>query len=405
MEASQPMGLNRFRLAYFAYFLYLGTAGPYLSRYLEDHGIDRDLIGGLAAARIWVATLAAFAIARLADRGRTRLRAQRWCAAAGVAAVSGFAWTGSVPWLFAVAVSTGACLGPQIPLLDSGTLDALGGLRSRFGSVRYLGTVGWGAAALASPLAAASLGFERALVAVMAAFLLGYWFATLLLPDTQAAVHARRPRLRFRKALSHPALRALLIAGFLHSVAFGNYEEFSALHFRHAGASEFETSIILLIGIATEVVVFLLAPRYITDRNAVNFALCAVGIAGLRWLAMPGIEGAPALMGLQAAHGVTFGLWYAAATQIAGSAVPREVRTTGQALVAMSITAGMGAGAMLGGALQKSFGSPAAFATAASLSAIAFLVLAAAWSRFRNLEPFAFDPSTGEVEATGPIAR
>jgi PPP family 3-phenylpropionic acid transporter len=391
------MDLGRFRLAYFTYFLYLGTAGPYLSKYLEEHDIPRGVIGGLAATRIWVATFAAYFICRFADSRGIRLKTQRGLVAAAILVMGGWTLTDSTPALFLVAVAVGLMLGPQIPMLDSSTLDALDGNRNRFGSVRYVGTVGWGIAAFVAPFLFGSMAHDRALVWVLVLCLISYLFITLQLRDNQWRSQHVRPRLPVREVLRHSALRSLLLAGFLHSVAFGNYEEFSALHFQAAGASELETSIILIIGIATEVLVFLLVPRFLSDRNAITMGLIAITVAGTRWMVMPEIKSVGALMLLQISHGITFGLWYTAATQIVGAAVPREVRTSGQALVAISITAGMGTGALFGGILQGSVGTANAFRIAASVSALSACVLLWSFKRLRNLKPLQFNAATGQV--------
>jgi MFS family permease len=235
------------------------------------------------------------------------------------------------------------------------------------------------------------------LVFVLASCLFLYFCSLLLLKDNQWKSARARPRLPLREVLGHPALRALLLAAFLHSVAFGNYEEYSALHFQFLGATEFETSIILIIGITTEVFVFLLAPRFLNDRNAILFGLAAILIAGVRWLVMPELQSVEALMALQLTHGATFGLWYAASTQILGCAVPKEVRTSGQAFVTMSVSAGMGTGAILGGTLQESLGPGAAFRIVSGISCVAAIILIRSYREFRSLRPLGFNEETGEV--------
>ena len=385
------MVLPAFSLAYFLYFLYLGTAGPYLSRYLEDQGHTRDLIGSLAATRVWAATIFAYVLCRLADYHSNRSGLQRLLGITATVAIAGWYWTDSSLWLFAVAAVTGAALGPQIPMLDGGTMDGLGNDKERFGSVRFTGTIGWGLGALLSPMIVTALGLPRGFVWVMAGFMGTYSVMTFFLPDTQVRLERAHPKLPFRIAISHSPLLTVLLAGLLHSIAFGNYEEFSSLHFRDRQATDEQVSLILMVGIIVEVLVFVLAPRFITRTNAISFAIAAASISALRWFLMPHVHGVHQLMALQITHGASFGLWYASAIQLIAACVPAEVRTSGQALLACSITAGMGAGAAIGGVVQDRWGTDVAFHGAAALGCGAALLLIMRASRLRHVTPLVIE--------------
>jgi PPP family 3-phenylpropionic acid transporter len=124
--------------------------------------------------------------------------------------------------------------------------------------------------------------------------------------------------------------------------------------------------------VGAEIALLLLFPR-LEGRFSLG-ALFAIAFAGtsLRWLLVSRAGTAAALVGLQALHGLTFGLFWGAAVKAMSIAVPSPLRATGQALFSAVVFAGGNAvGYALSGAGYDRFGSAAPlFAWAAALELV-----------------------------------
>lgn len=370
------MPRDRLRFAYFAYFAYLGAWGPYWTWYLK-RGLGLDdgmagtlwfvLVGSLIAGGLWAG--------RLADRLRCRRGILLVASALGAVVSAGWWWVRTPAQTIALAALQGLTAHVLMALLDATAADALGPERRRFGAIRLYGTAGWGAGAWL--VGTARDAHAGAVVAGMVAALALFHVAAWILPNTQAAVPAAaaRPRMDLGAAARSPAFLLLLGTTFLNRFAYAPYDAFMTPYLESVGFSADQTSLLYVIGIASEVIVFWAAPSLI--RRFPDAALVAVALAvtSVRWWVTPDISSPAALMALQSCHGLSFGLWYAAAFHTVGRIVRPEVSTTGQALFGIAGSSGVGAGALIAGQTLERTGMTTVFEAASLVVGAAALAM------------------------------
>lgn len=380
--------LTPFALAYFGLFAYMGAAGPWLTTYQRDLGFDQATSGKLMAAFTLSAIIGGWLAARRADARRERRRLQR--ALSIVAALAALCWliVDDPGMALVILIVQGACIGPQIPMLDGATIDALGSERRRYGRVRVWGSVAWG---LGTLIIGAVREFDPTAMAIipwsMAGWLIVFHVVTWRLADTQSPARCESPRLDLGAACRSVPFVALLLASLLHGFAFSNYEYFSARTFEDLGVSPLGVSGILLVGIAFESLVFWVAPRLLARWSALTLASVALLATAGRWWITPHISSVSGFAMLQPTHAFTFALWYTAAMHLVARLVDDEVRTTGQTLQFMSFAIGMAIGVAVGGAIREEHGIATAFQQAAIVDVLAVVVLLAAARRFTVITP------------------
>lgn len=377
-----------FAVAYWGFFAYLGSTGPWLTRYQESLGFTQSTSGWLMGLFTTSAFIGGWTSARLADSRRARRHLQRTLSIIGATACGGWLLVRDPASAAIVVIVQGACVGPQIPMLDAATVDGLAGERRRYGRVRVWGSISWGVATL---IIGAVREWDASAVWIipvsMSGWLLMFHVITWRLPDTQAEARHDRPRLDLRAAARSPALVALLGASALHGMAFSNYEYFSAQTFESFGVSPLDVSLILLVGIVFESVVFWVAPRLLTRWSALTLAVTALVATAARWIIMPAIETRAGFALLQPTHAFTFALWYSAALHLVARLVDVEVRTTGQTLLFTSLSCGMAVGVASGGALRSATDLSTTFHVAAAVELCAATILLLTSGRFKDAQP------------------
>ena len=380
-----PLSMVPFAFAYWGFFAYLGSTGPWLTTYHKSLGFDQATAGRLMALFTASAIVGGWTSARFADARRARRQLQR--------ALSLIAGVACVGWLFvddawtaaAVIMIQGLCVGPQISMLDAATVDGLRGERRRYGAVRVWGSISWGVGTL---IIGATLHADPGALWIipvsLSGWLLAFHLTTWRLPDTQAQALHDRPKLDLRAAFRSPAMLALLGTSALHGIAFGNYEYFSAQTFRGFGMTTLEIALLLNIGIVFESIVFRIAPRLLARWSPLTLAVTALLATTLRWAAMPLIDTRAGFAVLQPTHAFTFALWYSAALHLIARLVHAEVRTTGQTLLFMSLSCGMTIGVAAGGALRDATDDALTFFVAAGVELCAALLLLLAAPAFKD---------------------
>lgn len=380
------MGPGAFRRSYLAYFLYLGTFGPFWTTYCKQVlGFDEHFVGTLSLVLVLSTLITSFFVARISDAFRWRRRIQRTTSALGVLTSIGFGYI-QEPWqALVLIVLHAACAHTQVPLLDATTIDYLGKERHRFARFRLVGTLGWGLGALAlGPLRQESPEF---LVPLMATFLGLFHASTWFLPDTQIAVAHGHPRLQIREALKQPAMAWLILTSFLHSLSSAPYEIFGAPYFDAAGLTPIQVSLLYALGIVCEIGVFLVAPNLLLRVAPVKFVILGMGLASLRWWLTAHAPNGATLFAIQPLHALTFGLWYVSALHLLSRLTRPELRTSGQTLFSLTYSLGMGIGGKAAAELRTSVGPSATFEVASGLSALCLVLGLLAYRHLSHPEP------------------
>jgi len=325
----------RLRLFYFLYYGSIGASLPYLAPYLRGLGFSGAEIGTVQMVGPLVAGPAALAWALAADRLGAPAWVLRLATLWSLAAMAFLPIARTPGVLAAVLFFYSLGVAAVVPLVDSVALEWVRtqpGLS--YGRVRLFGSLGFIALAQGLGLLLAARGDRPADLLVplaVVAAVAGYALTARRLPAPP--IPEVRPGLAdLRGVASDPRLLLLLGASALHWAGCAPFHLFYGVFVRDLGLSSSLTGLGMAVGVGAEVVVLLAFPRL--SRRFSLRALFAVTFAAtaVRWWLLSRSSGSVAVVGLQAIHGLTFGLFWGAAVETMSALVPARLRATGQAL-------------------------------------------------------------------------
>lgn len=362
---------------------------PFFTALLASRGMPADQIGLVLAVSALAGAVAAPLWSHEADTrlGAATTLAITSLAAAGCALLQSF--TGADPWLVgAVATAMAALWGPGSALLDSIALTSLGPARSgSYGTVRAFASGGWAIAAIA--LGAAYQGVDLWLM--IPAFALaeaGFAAAAIRLtaPPLRRVDGPRGSRLASARAAFHAAPRLAPFLGglLLFSLASSATDGFVPLRMLGVGGGPFLIGLAAGLGAVLEIPFFVASGRLVArfGGRALMVTGLALGTAVLLGWAV--VDSPSAVAAIRILAGAGFGLKYAATVLMTDRLVPAHLRSTGQALLQMSMwSLGPVIGPAIGGFVYVHAGPPWLFA-GAGLAAAAGTALA--WWSLRGLD-------------------
>jgi len=325
----------RLRLFYFLYYGSIGASLPYLAPYLRGLGFSGAEIGTVQMVGPLVAGPAALAWALAADRLGAPARALKLATLWSLAAMAFLPIARTPGVLAAVLFFYSLGVAAVVPLVDSVALEWVRtqpGLS--YGRVRLFGSLGFIALAQGLGLLLAARGDRPGDVLVplaVVAAVAGYALTARRLPAPP--VPEVRPGLAdLRGLFADPRLLLLLGASALHWAGCAPFHLFYGVFVRDLGLPSSVTGLGMAVGVGAEVVALLAFPR-LARRFSLRalFALAFAGTA-LRWWLLSRSGAPAAVVGLQALHGLTFGLFWGAAVEAMSALVPARLRATGQAL-------------------------------------------------------------------------
>ena len=155
-----------------------------------------------------------------------------------------------------------------------------------------------------------------------------------------------RPHLRDLKTLfASDRYRLLLIAAPLHWACCAPYNSFFGILMHDRHLPPVALGVAFCMGVAGEMLIFVrfawLRARFDLDTM---LAIAFAG-SGVRWLLISQATSTAAIMVLQLAHCLTYGLFWAAGVAVVGESAPAQLRATGQAFFVLSV---VGIGNILG---------------------------------------------------------
>lgn len=368
------MSLVSHRAAFAAYMVFIGAFATQWALYAKEAlGFSTSTTGVLNAVFLASIISANLVIGRVADAFQCRLLLQRLLSALGVLVLCCWPFVESVWQMAVLLVIQGWACHVQVAMLDASSVDLLRGDRTRYGTVRAFGTIGYAAGVfLVSRLRD---GDPRLFLGVAMAALVVFHVLTWWLPRTQVSAMEVRPRLALKTVFKNRPLVVLLGTTIAYSAAFAHYEVFGTLHFTELGVSEESIGNIYVAGSMAEVLVLfsagpILRRFRVRDLMALSMLLCAG-----RWALMPFVTSALPLLFLQLSHAVCFGLWYAAAVHALGRLVDAEVRTSGQSLFSVCFSCGFGLGGFFAGQGREHLGADTTFVLSAVLAFLSACVV------------------------------
>lgn len=388
------------RLLYFFYYAGVGAFLSYFAAYLRGLGFSGGQIGAISMAQQLVAAAAALAWGSLADRLGAPARALKLCTAGALVATCALPFARTPVAVGAVLALAAAFSGAVVPLVDSVAVERLG---MRYARTRLFGSLGYIVVAQALGLLLAARG-DRAgdgtmplvfvgcvlLYAAVAQTLSGGAPAASGAPAPAAQRDpARRPHWREAAALlGNAPLLVLLAVCAVHWAACAPYHLMFGVLVRDRGLSSSYTGLGFAIGVVGEVFALLAFPAL--ERRFSLRVLLAAASAGtvVRWLLLGRATSAAELVGVQALHALTFGIWWGCAVEAMARTVPGRLRATGQALFsAVVFGAGNALGYGLAGLGYDRLGGAAPLFTLAAAAEVIPLLLVIVLARPLSLQP------------------
>jgi PPP family 3-phenylpropionic acid transporter len=268
-----------------------------------------------------------------------------------------------------------------VPLLDTLTLDHVHRTPgATYARIRLAGSLGFASLSLILGALLAWRGNRHGdlLVPVAAAALVtGYALAARRLPHAEPL---RGPSLGWRdlfSLLGERRLLGLMLICAVHWLSCAPFHLLFGVLVRERGLPSTVTGLGMAIGVAAEVAALLWFPRLAQRFSLRALLTTAFAATAARWLILSQAEGAAAVVGLQALHGLTFGLVWGGAVEGLSRLVPPAQRATGQGLFSAIVFGGGNAlGFLLSGLAFDRLGSVAPVFAAAGL--IEFLPIAGA---------------------------
>lgn len=356
LASGVPVG--RLKLLYACLFFELGINLPFFPLWLKAQSLDSTAIGIIVAAPLLTRIVANPLVGAFADRsGRVSLVlaacALLVAAGTGLLAVVHGHWA-----ILLVVVVIAMAQGPLIALADAMTLDHLAEAeRSEliYGRVRLWGSLGFAAANLVAGWSLDWFSADFVIVLLLTSAI----FTAVAAASCMAAVPNRSAVGETDEAWPAPPLLLVgAIAGAaLVQASHAAFYGFGTLHWQAAGISGGTMGGLWALGVLSEVVLFACLGYRLSDAAGAAWLLVAAAAATLlRWVGMAQDPGLAGLIGLQLAHGVTFGATHLGSIFLLARLAPGRMQASAQAWLAGGWAGVMALLTTLSGRLYESWG-------------------------------------------------
>ncbi|MGM0552468.1 MAG: MFS transporter [Pseudomonadota bacterium] len=375
----------RLSAVYFFYFASLGAFMPFWGPYLSEEGFSGAQIGELMAIVLATKIIAPNVWGWLADRAGAHMPIARWGALGGAVAFAGVLLYTGYWWLAVVMAAYSFFWNAILPQFEATTMRSLGQDAHRYALVRLWGSVGF-------IVAVAVLGwaFDRIAVAWLPWIVLAVLIAVAV-----ASQFVREPTRNHEEdnnappllaVLRRPEVIALFVACFFMQASHGPYYAFFTLYLEEAGYSRSVAGQLWALGVAAEVVLFLLMPRLILRFGAWMLVSAALVLTTLRWGLLAAVpDSLGMLLFIQILHAASYGVYHAAAISLIHYFFPGRLQGRGQALYS-SLAFGLGGamGSLVAGYLWDGISPASVYVFAAFLAAAGVIASVYGEWRFRT---------------------
>ncbi|MBL8448563.1 MAG: MFS transporter [Dechloromonas sp.] len=333
---------------YFFYFAFIGAFSPYFGLYLQSLRFSAWDIGLLMSQMQLMRVFGPNLWGWLADRKGHRLTIVRLASLLALVGFTAFFWLDRLAPMLAAMAVLAFFWSAALPLVEALTFDHLREEGARYSRVRLWGSVGFIVAVLG---AGALLDYVpvAGIVWICWAILAGILLLALVLPEAPPVrVAGEAPGLR--EILREGRVRALLTACVAMSAAHGALYVFYSIHLAGHGYSTTAVGILWSVGVLAEIGMFILMPRLLERYSLEGLLAFSFAVAVVRFLLIGWAVDTLLLAILaQTLHGVTFGVFHAAAIAAVNRWFPGRAQGRGQALYS---SLSFGAGGLLGGLLS-----------------------------------------------------
>ena len=352
-------------------FLIQGVFLPYWPVWLKAQGLSAGEIGILLSLPNWVRVFADPLIAQRADHTGNRKTPMMWLAGIYVLTVLAFPVSSNFWWLAGLSVVIGFTFSPLLPLGTTITVHECKTRDLDYGRVRL-----WGSLAFIF----ASYGTGWVLDGTSTTWIVWMLFVAGIV---NFAITTRMPDPQTDRSLRSGSslvylLRKPVFLIYLGCIGFaqgshGTYYSFASVHWETVGYSHEVIGTFWSIGVIAEIALFAVAGKFVRGRHpGILFALGAT--AGIvRWIVLGSSDAFWMIVLVQPLHAMTFGITHLAAVSFIARAIPQQLATSAQSLMAtLSMGVFLGSSIWASGPLYEHFGSHAYYAMA-GLSGIALV--------------------------------
>jgi len=361
---------------YFAFFAKIGVVIPYFPLYYESLGLTPMQIGVLTSIMPLGRPLFAGAWTLPADRTGRRHAAMvlsTWLTAVVFVLYlfpTTFAGLALVTLLAAVAHA------PVHPLGEATVLEAVKRHGLDYGRIRVWGSIGFVAA---SGAMGAAIAYYPVSSVLWAAILLSVLVAATALVLPRPEPRTPGPRTSLRGFLRSPGVLSFYAAATLMQASHGAYYTFYSIHMAAVGHSTTVIGALWMLGVVSEMVVMMRAPRLLALAPAPAILAGCCAIAAVRWGLYAASSSLWIAVPAQAMHAFTFGAFHLAAVNATHDLFPADLRASGQAVYS-GLTFGLGSviGSMLAGALFDVTGAYGLYAICAGIAVLGGVLMIAA---------------------------
>jgi PPP family 3-phenylpropionic acid transporter len=265
-------------------------------------------------------------------------------------------------------------LSPCTPLIDSMTIKSLGTEKHEYGKIRLWGSVGFGLIAVISGPLLQWWGIEKIFILFWFVILFTLFYFTFLKDQNQSSetVNFKSVAQVFKNRGFIGFIFLCLIVMIPHRIN----DTMIVLHLERLGGTEFMIGLAWALAAISEVPVFYFLSKKLKEyKDIVLLGVVAV-FYSLRWILYSLIDSAWMITILQLSQGLTFGLFWLVAMQMAVRVVPEQLRSTGQSVLA-SVCFGIGGaiGGTGGGWVFDHWGSSIMYQLMAAITLFAVLLI------------------------------
>ncbi|MGY6271564.1 MFS transporter [Achromobacter denitrificans] len=343
------------------YFLYYGLQGvsiPFLPLWFASRGLDPALIGLIVATSFLPKIVSTPFVAHVADRTGHAHVLIAIALAASLALFACYPVSAAPAWLFAVTLLLNAVFPAVLPLMDRMAI-ASGRGRSSYTIMRACGSLGFAAVTVAGGYLIKTFGADW-VIWLSVPLILACLACVRLLPQAARPAAGEAPveraRLPMRDVLRDRPLLLCIAGASLVQASNGFLYSYSTLYWTGAGLSTALISLLWVVGVASEVIFFFLAPRILARTGAQWLILACAAMTAIRWAGLSATTD-PVLMGaLQLLQCFTLAGNNAAIMWYIARHVPAACKTSAIALYAL-LSGGvfMFVSIQLGGALYRNY--------------------------------------------------
>jgi len=363
----------RLSLFYFCYFAVIGVFIPYWTVYLHDvKGFSAAEIGELMAVYMLTKVAAPLVWDWATDFSDSRIRMIRLACLLTTVCFA-FTYVETSYWsMMLIIIGYGSFWNAALPQMEALTLNHLGDRANRYSQIRLWGSISFILVVVLLPFVIEASGVERILDAMLILFVL-MTISSLFVPNDETPDTKVVDTSRLMDVLRKPAVWVFLLACMAQIASHGAYYTFFSIYLDTHGYSRVFTGWMWALGVAGEVLIFIVMYRLIQAFGAARLFVLSLMLAAMRWIMLgAAVDYLLILIISQILHAATFGLFHASAIHLVHQYFPRKLQGRGQALYA-GLSSGLGGaiGGLLAGYGWDSVGNEMTFYISAAVVAIA----------------------------------